>query len=150
MACGKGKRKASYDRVIGERPQVSGMDPPCGDVATPAASSESISAVPAWRNASAAGWIGVLSDQRIGGALTLMHADVGHRWIVGELASGVAMSRSAFALRFKATVGVSLSEYLRRWRMQLAERARRRKIVLGRRLGVDAWLRFGKRVREFL
>jgi AraC-like DNA-binding protein len=77
--------------------------------------------------ASAAGWIGVLSDQRIGGALTLMHGDVGHRWIVGELASGVAMSRSAFALRFKATVGVSLSEYLRRWRMQLAERARRRK-----------------------
>jgi AraC-like DNA-binding protein len=77
--------------------------------------------------ASAAGWIGVLSDQRIGGALTLMHGDVGHRRIVGELAFGVAMSRSALALRFKATVGVPPSEYLRRWRMQPAERARRRK-----------------------
>ncbi len=56
-----------------------------------------------------------------------MHGDVGHSWTVGELASGVTMSRSAFALRFKATVGVPPSEYLRRWRMQLAERARRRR-----------------------
>jgi methylphosphotriester-DNA--protein-cysteine methyltransferase len=37
------------------------------------------------------------------------------------------MFRSAFALCFKAKVSVPPSEYLRRWRMQLAERARRRK-----------------------
>jgi hypothetical protein len=39
--------------------------------------------------ASAAGWIGARSDQLISGALTLMHGDVEHRRIVGELASGV-------------------------------------------------------------
>jgi hypothetical protein len=46
------------------------------------------------RGASAAGWIGVLSDQRIGGALTPMHGDVGHRWIVGDryISLGVSFS----------------------------------------------------------
>jgi hypothetical protein len=36
----------------------------------------------------------VLSDQRIGGALTLMHGDVGHRWIVGDryISLGVSFS----------------------------------------------------------
>jgi len=76
---------------------------------------------------SAAGWIGALSDTRVGGAITLMHGDIGHCWTVGELAAAVAMSRSAFALRFKSMVGVAPLEYLRRWRMQLAQHALRRK-----------------------
>jgi AraC-like DNA-binding protein len=64
-----------------------------------------------------------------------MYGDVGHRWIVGELASGVAMSRSAFALRFKARVGVPPSEYLRRWRISLPSGATS-KIVLRSSRGV--------------
>jgi AraC-like DNA-binding protein len=71
--------------------------------------------------ASAAGWIGALCDAQIGQALKLMHNNVAHRWTVAELASAVAMSRSAFALRFKTIVGTAPLEYLRRWRMQLAE-----------------------------
>ncbi len=75
----------------------------------------------------AAGWIGALSDSRIGGGIKLMHGDIGRCWTVGELAAAVAMSRSAFALRFKSMVGVAPLEYLRRWRMQVAQNALRRR-----------------------
>jgi transcriptional regulator GlxA family with amidase domain len=95
----------------------------------------------------AAGWIGALSDLQIGEALTLMHRDVAHGWTVGELASAVAMSRSAFALRFKAMVGVAPLEYLRRCRMQLAEDALRRKAcsvaALAVRVGYSSESAFG-------
>lgn len=73
--------------------------------------------------ADATGWLGAFADARIGGAIKLMHNAVDHPWTVGELASAVAMSRSAFALRFKSMVGVAPLEYLRRWRMQLAQHA---------------------------
>jgi hypothetical protein len=55
-------------------------------------------------DAGAAGWIGALSDRQIGEALTRTHGDLAHGWTVSELASAVAMSRSAFAPRFKAMV----------------------------------------------
>jgi len=71
----------------------------------------------------ATGWIGAFSDTRVGGAINLMHNAVHHQWTVGELAAAVAMSRSAFALRFKSMVGVAPLEYLRHWRMQLARHA---------------------------
>jgi AraC-like DNA-binding protein len=73
--------------------------------------------------ADATGWIGAFSDPRVGGAIKLMHNAVHHPWTVGELAAAVAMSRSAFALRFKSMVGVAPLEYLRQWRMQLARHA---------------------------
>jgi AraC-like DNA-binding protein len=95
----------------------------------------------------ASGWIGALADRHIGEALTLMHGDVAHSWTVGELASAVAMSRSAFALRFKAMVGVAPLEYLRHWRMQLAENALRRNAcsvaALAARLGYSSESAFG-------
>ena len=53
-------------------------------------------------------------------AITAMHADPAHRWTLQELAERAGMSRSTFALRFKATVGDSPLEYLTRWRMLLA------------------------------
>jgi len=71
------------------------------------------------------GWLGALNDEKIGKAIRLMHGRVDHRWKVEELASAVGMSRSAFALRFKALVGMPPLEYLLRWRMQLARNALR-------------------------
>lgn len=73
------------------------------------------------------GWIGALADQKIGGALNLIHKDPGRRWTVDELASAIGMSRSSFALRFKERVGIAPLDYLTRWRMQLAREALRRK-----------------------
>jgi len=94
-----------------------------------------------------AGWIGALCDRKIGKALALMHSDIAHGWTVGELASAVAMSRSAFALRFKTMVGVAPFEYLRHWRMQLAENALRRKAssvaALAAKLGYSSESAFG-------
>lgn len=69
------------------------------------------------------GWLAALSDAQVGAALGLMHAEPNRRWTLPELAGEVAMSRSAFALRFKTLVGISPLDYLLRWRMRLAGRA---------------------------
>lgn len=65
------------------------------------------------------GWLFALADPQIGGAITAMHDDPAHGWTLQELAERVGMSRSSFALKFKATVGESPMEYLTRWRMML-------------------------------
>ena len=49
-----------------------------------------------------------------------MHADPARRWTLQHLAERVGMSRSAFAAKFKTTVGSSPMDYLTRWRMLLA------------------------------
>jgi len=66
------------------------------------------------------GWIGALTDPRIGKTLRLMHGDVAHPWSIDELCGQVAMSRSAFSKRFKALVGTAPLDYLLRWRMRVA------------------------------
>jgi AraC-like DNA-binding protein len=79
------------------------------------------------RNASSetSGWLRALADERIGPTLRLIHGKPEHNWGLEELAQAAAMSRSAFALHFKAVVGVSPVAYLIRWRMRLAESALR-------------------------
>jgi AraC-like DNA-binding protein len=66
------------------------------------------------------GWLFALADKQIGAAITAMHRDPAQRWTLQQLAERVGMSRSAFAAKFKATVGSSPMEYLTRWRMLLA------------------------------
>jgi AraC-like DNA-binding protein len=67
------------------------------------------------------GWLGALRDERIGRALTLIHADPARQWTVASLAQEVAMSRSAFATRFTELVRVPVLRYLTEWRMRLAQ-----------------------------
>lgn len=67
------------------------------------------------------GWLGALRDERVGRALTLIHADPAREWTVADLAREVAMSRSAFAARFTELVGVPVLRYLTEWRMRLAQ-----------------------------
>jgi AraC-like DNA-binding protein len=66
------------------------------------------------------GWLFALSDRQLRAAMTAMHEKPGYRWTLHELAGRAGMSRSAFALRFKEKVGMSVMEYLTRWRMLLA------------------------------
>jgi AraC-like DNA-binding protein len=66
------------------------------------------------------GWLFALADKQMSAAISSMHNDPGHGWTLQELAEGVGMSRSTFALKFKQTVGSSPMEYLTRWRMLLA------------------------------
>jgi len=68
-----------------------------------------------------AGWLRALSDKRIAPALRLMHREPGRAWRLGELAKEVAMSRTSFALRFKAIAGVTPLAYLLNLRMRFAE-----------------------------
>lgn len=69
------------------------------------------------------GWLGALADPKIGGALSMMHAQPGERWTVESLASAVGMSRTAFAQRFRRQVGSAPVEYLAQWRMTIARSA---------------------------
>lgn len=73
----------------------------------------------------AEGWLAALGDPRLAPALHLMHGRPACAWTVEELAAACALSRTAFAVRFKATAGVAPLTYLAQWRMRLAERALR-------------------------
>ena len=66
------------------------------------------------------GWLFALADRQMSAAMNAMHAEPGKRWTIESLAERAAMSRSAFALKFKRVVGASPMDYLTRWRMILA------------------------------
>lgn len=77
------------------------------------------------RPARPTGWLAALRDDRIGVTLRAMHAEIGRRWTLDELAKLARMSRSAFAAAFKQQVGTSPLDYLIEWRMTVARDALR-------------------------
>ena len=72
-------------------------------------------------NATDVGWLFALTDKQMSAALQAMHDDPARAWTLQSLATCVGMSRTAFALRFRDTVGTSVMTYLTRWRMLMAE-----------------------------
>ncbi len=66
------------------------------------------------------GWLAGLRDPVVGRALALLHAELARAWTTETLAREVFLSRSAFADRFTALVGVPPMKYLTTWRMQVA------------------------------
>ncbi|WP_367646383.1 helix-turn-helix transcriptional regulator [Achromobacter dolens] len=77
------------------------------------------------RHSSRYGLLTALIDNRLAACLHAVHNDPGRQWKVEDLAKLVAMSRSAFAARFKALTGLAPLEYIMRWRMRLAAHALR-------------------------
>jgi AraC-like DNA-binding protein len=71
------------------------------------------------------GWLAATRDVQVGRALALIHEEPGRAWSVDELASRVALSRSALADRFTSLVGEPPIQYLTRWRLALAAQALR-------------------------
>jgi AraC-like DNA-binding protein len=71
------------------------------------------------------GWLAATRDVQIGRALALIHEEPGRAWTVGELATRVALSRSALAERFTSLVGEPPIRYLTRWRLALAAQSLR-------------------------
>jgi AraC-like DNA-binding protein len=63
------------------------------------------------------GWLGALSDRSLAPALRAIHQNMSHAWTVEALARIAGMSRSVFAIRFKARLGEAPLEYVARWRM---------------------------------
>lgn len=69
------------------------------------------------------GLLSGLRDPVTAKALRAMHADVAQDWTVEALARLCGVSRSAFATRFRAVIGIGPISYLLRWRMALAKEA---------------------------
>jgi AraC-like DNA-binding protein len=83
-----------------------------------------IQAIRSWMEedpAAQTGWLGALQDKQIGRSIILIHRNPEQKWTVKELAARVAMSRSAYAARFKEIVGESPMQYVARWRMNVAQ-----------------------------
>jgi AraC-like DNA-binding protein len=70
----------------------------------------------------ARGWVAGLRDPQVGRALQVIHGHPYEVWNLDTLARAVSMSRSSFAERFAAYVGMPPMQYLTRWRLQLASR----------------------------
>ncbi|HWC24104.1 MAG TPA: AraC family transcriptional regulator [Flexivirga sp.] len=68
------------------------------------------------------GWLKVLADERLRPALTLIHEQPAKAWSLEDLARAAAMSRTAFAERFREVAGAPPLSYLINWRMLLAQR----------------------------
>jgi AraC-like DNA-binding protein len=68
----------------------------------------------------APGWFRASADAHIGPALRALHEDPARPWTVADLAGEANLSRSAFARRFSALLGVAPLTYLTEWRMSLA------------------------------
>lgn len=62
------------------------------------------------------------ADPHIGKALDCMHRDIAAPWNVETLAREAGMSRSRFAERFQAMLGMGPAAYLTEWRLQHAVR----------------------------
>src|SRR5262249_45893211 len=68
----------------------------------------------------ASGWLAAGRDEKIGRALATLHRDPQETWTVDSLARCVALSRSAFAARFKELLGEPPLRYLTRLRINAA------------------------------
>jgi len=64
--------------------------------------------------------LAAVKDPQIAGALRLMHEQPQRAWTASALAAHVAMSRSAFAARFRLVIGESPMRYLTRYRLARA------------------------------
>jgi AraC-like DNA-binding protein len=67
------------------------------------------------------GLLNGLADDRLGRALTSLHADVARPWTVASLAEEARLSRTAFSERFTRLVGMPPMTYLTKWRMAVAK-----------------------------
>jgi len=62
-----------------------------------------------------------LEDPRLSRALVAIHEQPGAPWSLASMAAEAGMSRSAFAVAFKAVVGQPPADYLADWRISLAQ-----------------------------
>ncbi|POH63678.1 MULTISPECIES: AraC family transcriptional regulator [Cryobacterium] len=69
-----------------------------------------------------AGWLKVLTDERLRPALALIHEQPAKSWSLEDLARAASMSRTTFAGRFRDAAGTPPLSYLINWRMLLAQR----------------------------
>lgn len=71
------------------------------------------------------GWLTALADPRVGAVIAAVQSAPADRWSVQTMAAAAGMSRTAFAVRFLAIVGMAPLAFVTRWRMELASDALR-------------------------
>jgi AraC-like DNA-binding protein len=100
------------------------------------------------------GFTGALLDKQISKGLELLHAAPERSWTLDTLASELAMSRAAFAKRFKERVGQTMFEYLTALRMQRAQLLLRESdlplYAVADRVGYQSDLAFTKAFKRLL
>lgn len=84
-----------------------------------------------------AGWLKVLTDDRLRPALALIHEHPAKGWSLEDLARAASMSRTTFAQRFRDAAGTPPLSYLINWRMLLAQRELRTSDTQIRALALD-------------
>jgi len=98
------------------------------------------------------GWLGAISDPRLGRALRAIHRDVAASWTVAALAEVAGMSRAAFSARFTQQVGRPPLAYLRYWRLTLARTCLLKDAgsvdEVGRSVGYTSQSAFGNAYRQ--
>jgi AraC family transcriptional regulator, alkane utilization regulator len=72
------------------------------------------------------GMLAGLAHERLRIALVAMHEQPGHDWSLIDLAARAGMSRTAFAVTFRDTVGCTPGSYLQAWRVGLAQKLLRK------------------------
>lgn len=70
----------------------------------------------------ATGVLASLRDPNIGAALTAFHNAPANKWTVATLAKEAGVSRTVFAERANALLGMTPMQYVRDWRLMLAHR----------------------------
>jgi AraC-like DNA-binding protein len=99
-------------------------------------------------------WLRGLNDPRIARALAQIHGAPEQAWTLAQLASHAAMSRTAFAQRFRSLVGQTPVSYLATWRMQkaayLLETGTLTIAQIAERVGYASELAFAKAFRRLI
>jgi AraC-like DNA-binding protein len=116
-----------------------------------------IQAIRSWMEkdpAAQTGWLGALQDKQIGQSILHIHRNPEYKWTVKSLAAKVAMSRSAYAARFKEIVGESPMQYVARWRMNVAQMWIREENLsfteIASRLGYDSEAAFNRAFKRII
>jgi AraC-like DNA-binding protein len=81
----------------------------------------------------ASGLVAALRDPRLARAILALHRQPGKEWTVAELAAESHVSRSVFAQRFQATIGIPPLRYATELRMRLASQW-----LANERISIDA------------
>lgn len=98
------------------------------------------------------GWLGALSDPRLGRALRAVHSDIAAPWTVAALAAVAGMSRAAFSAKFSQQIGTPPLAYLRAWRLTLARTLLRKDVhtvdAVARHVGYTSQSAFANAYRQ--